>query len=154
MTPEFFHRFGGDKLGWSTWGLPRSVSTWQSAPSVPRHEREHVNVYFATWIFACLIIACLRTFIHTLTHTHIYIYVSVYVYIYICMHDIYIYIYSHIIIHFGRHAPKVPQYCGWTKSISHHFETMRNHCWFVFTRGHRCRVSWWCRILSIHNMIL
>ena len=24
-------------------------------------------------------------------------------------------------------------YCGWTKSISHQFETNGNHCWLVFT---------------------
>ena len=37
----------------------------------------------------------------------------------------------------------VPQYCGWTKSISHHFETMVNHCLLVFTwESNHSRVSW------------
>ena len=33
----------------------------------------------------------------------------------------------------GSHAThRQVAYCGWTKSISHHFETMKNHCLLVF----------------------
>ena len=44
------------------------------------------------------------------------------------------------------------QYCGWTKSISHHFETMGNHCLLVFHRGSiNLGFLRWCRISSIHS---
>ena len=41
-------------------------------------------------------------------------------------------------------------YCGWTESISHHFETMGNTYLLVFTGVVPSFVGW-CRISSIHS---
>ena len=52
-------------------------------------------------------------------------------------------------------SPKDPDsYCGWTKPISHHFETTGNHCLLVFTgessfQGFLGGAKW---ISSIHSL--
>ena len=39
----------------------------------------------------------------------------------------------------GPHLYRRPTYCGWTKSISHHFEAMGNLAWLVFTGAYQFR---------------
>ena len=44
-------------------------------------------------------------------------------------------------------------YCGWTKSISHHFETMiTSVCWYFQGNHQQPGFLRWCRILSIHSI--
>ena len=46
------------------------------------------------------------------------------------------------------------RYCGWAKSISHHFETMRHHCllvFIVFTRESSFMLFFrWCELDFVH----
>ena len=42
-------------------------------------------------------------------------------------------------------------YCGWTESMSHHFETMGNHCLLVLAGGIIILGVLGCRLSSIHS---
>ena len=46
-------------------------------------------------------------------------------------------------------------YCGWTKTVSHHFEAMGNEngCWYL--QGNQIIPGFvrWCKISSIHSMV-